>query len=75
MFKMTIKPGCVTCGRCSYILPGWPEQHKVGGLLISSRHIGEHGESINKVIDSCPLGLIELNEIVERRPSQAAKAL
>lgn len=66
MYRMTIQPGCVVCGRCSFILPGWPEQHQRDGLSISARHLEEHGEQVGRVVASCPLELIEINEVVPK---------
>lgn len=66
MHKMAIQPGCVRCGKCSYILPGWPERYMDNGLLISEHHLEENGEAIDKVVESCPLDLIEINVVPTR---------
>ena len=63
MYRMTIQPGCVSCGRCSHILPGWPEQYEKNGLLVSSRHLEKNSVDIERMIAACPLDLIELNEV------------
>jgi hypothetical protein len=65
-YKLSIQPGCTTCGRCGHILPGWPDKFLNIGLLISPRSLDEHGDKIDSVIASCPLDLIELN--IVRKP-------
>lgn len=63
-YLLTIKAvGCVECGRCSHLLPGWPERYEKTGMTISDHDAEINGATIDRVVSSCPLDLIELTEV------------
>lgn len=61
MKKVTIEPGCITCGACEFICPAVFE---VTDICRVKQHapIKEQEDDIRAAAQSCPVNVIKLEE-------------
>lgn len=59
--KVTIKPGCVSCGTCSVICPNVFEVSDIGKIK-ENVDFQTNEEEIKEAAQACPVGVIEIEE-------------
>lgn len=61
MKKVTIQPGCISCGSCEFICPQVFKVKQTSEVIIH-RQYDEHAELIRKAAQKCPVQVIEYEE-------------
>lgn len=61
MKKVTIQPGCISCGSCEYICPAVFTVLEKSSVK-SDADIQEHAELIKKAALKCPVQVIEYED-------------
>lgn len=61
MKKVTIVPGCISCGTCESVCP---EVFEVKGVaeVRSNPNLEKHAELIREAADLCPVNVIKVEE-------------
>lgn len=62
MKKVTIEPGCTTCGLCEFLAPEVFEVTDVARIKRPVRHSLGDGEKIKEAAASCPVNVIKYEE-------------
>lgn len=57
MKKVTIEPGCITCGACEFIAPEVFEVTDISHVK-EEAHLDTHAESIEQAARACPVNVI-----------------
>jgi len=56
--KLTIQPGCITCGACEFVAPEVFEVTDISHIK-ENADISKNKLCIQKAIESCPVNVIE----------------
>ncbi len=59
--KVTIKPGCISCGLCAFIAPELFEVTDISHLK-EGANPAQHEEKLKKAAEQCPVRVISYNE-------------
>lgn len=61
MKKVTIQPGCISCGSCEYICPAVFKVVEKSSVKVDA-DLQAHAELIKKAAQKCPVQVIEYEE-------------
>ncbi len=61
MKKLSIEPGCTTCGLCEFIAPEIFEVTDISHIK-KNAPIEQHVEAIEQAVRSCPVNVIKFEE-------------
>jgi ferredoxin len=61
MKKITIQPGCISCGSCEYIAPEVFEVTDISRVK-KDANLAVHEETIKKAAQACPVQVITYEE-------------